>query len=177
MLSDLMHYFRERILRLKIAVLWALLSYGIWLVLGEEQGHALWILGISALFIFSFRLLDDLSDRAHDGVKNRERILVRTQHVNTFATVSVGGVVGLALIIGFTLGMAQGMGVLALAGAVLSIRKVYSLRDEHRSLVSSILLLKYPMLIILLAAEPLRLSSITIAAAFYIIPFADEMLA
>jgi 4-hydroxybenzoate polyprenyltransferase len=177
MLSDLRLYVRERILRLKIGVLWALLSCGIWLVVGEEQAHTVWILGIAALFIFSFRLLDDLADRAHDSAKHRERILVRTQHVNTFGTVSLGGMAGLALIIGFTLGMAQGLGVMALAGAVLSIRKAYSLRDERRSIVSSILLLKYPILIILLAAEPLRLSTITIAAAFYIIPFADEMLA
>jgi hypothetical protein len=177
MLSDLSHYFLERILTPKIGLLWALLSIGVWLVVDGHSVSALWAPAIAALFVVAFRLMDDLADRANDAQAHPERCLVRSRHVSVFIAMAAFLVAALVLLTSLAFGAVRGLGMVILAIALLVLGRMYGWGAARRALAAKAVLLKYPALILLAAAEPLALSTLGVAAVLFVIPLADDVLA
>jgi hypothetical protein len=113
-------------------------------------GTLVYTTALSALLLLQFRLWDDLEDRAHDRTMHPERLLVRTP-----ATPYRRALVGLALANVALCGLEGGSAAIEVALLDLVFYLAYR---RTRRLVSagvwrySILLIKYPAFVVVLAA-------------------------
>ena len=174
MTRDLISYVRERLFVPKIGAVWLLLSAMLMISGAQVLPSPWWAPAIAALGIVSFRLMDDLADRKHDLEKHPERCLAQTQHLPMFRIVAAALVVCMTIITGLGLGLYRGAGFLGLAGALFFVARAYGLGAGHRKTVVFMVLLKYPAMVLLVAADPLSAKTLVISAVAYAIPLADE---
>ncbi len=77
---DLIAYGRERLARVRIALLW----FGMTALAGPDAFSAV----VIGLLLLLFRLWDDLADANHDAMAHPTRVLPRSLHRDAFVTVA-----------------------------------------------------------------------------------------
>lgn len=130
------------------------------------------------LFVFAFRIWDDLEDRARDAVRHPDRVMVRARRTGPLAGVAVAFAVGGALsLIGGTVPVAR-LAILFALGVSLFIW--YRARPSESSRLSGVVVLaKYPAIALALAR---RLDELTperaaiVAGVLYLIACTYEYL-
>lgn len=177
MRRDWVGYLRTRVLIPKVIVLWVAVSVAGWFVADGAFPNLFCAFVIAGLGVVAFRLMDDLADREHDRDMHPERVLVRSQHIGSFWVNAVCLVIVLVVLTTAWLTLGRGLGMLVLAISLFGIGMAYGSVPHQRKIITAIVLLKYPVLILLMAIEPARVSSIVLAALFYAVPLADEALA
>jgi len=160
------HWLRERVLQPRIALL-CLAVLGATLAAGTDGPPAWTALAIPWL-VAQFRLWDDLEDVPYDSVRASDRVLVRNRDRRPLWAVASASFVVLAL------AMAQMQGPLRAAAYVLAIVAMASVyrgmaaTGSHRRTRSSLVLLKYPVFVLLLAAQPATPSALASALLLYL---------
>lgn len=174
MRRDLTSYVCERLFVPKIGAVWLMLAVMMAISGAQVLPSPWWAPAIAVLGIASFRLMDDLADRKHDIDMHPERCLAQTQHLPMFRIVAVALVVWMTIITVLGLGLYRGAGFLGLAGALFFVGRAYGLGAGRRKTVVLTVLLKYPAMVLLVAADPLSAETLVMSAVAYAIPLADE---
>jgi len=165
-MRELGHWLRERVLQPRIALLW-LAVLGATLAAGAD-GPPAWTAVTTAWLVVQFRLWDDLEDVPYDSVRASDRVLVRNRDLRRLWAVAGASFVVLAL------GLARAQGPLRAAAYVLvvvamaSVYRAMAANGSHRRMRSSLVLLKYPAFVLLLAAQPAATSALVSALLLYI---------
>jgi hypothetical protein len=114
---------------------------------GQTIGRWLVDLSIVTLLLAQFRLWDDLADRRHDRRAHPERVLARTERAAPF--------VALCFLLAFvneTMAWRHATAAIALTALNATTAAWYTLRHEPRTLGDLVLLAKYPLFVLILAA-------------------------
>ncbi len=171
-------YFTSRILRLKIALLWALLLGASVLVSASVSASAsaaapIWQRALlCALLILAFRLWDDLADREYDASHHPERVLPRSRNLRPFWQVLLLlQCLLLALLLYW--GSVLQIGLYLALNAILAV--LYFNRLAHlRRLRSQCVLLKYPVFLYLTGQAPLNdLAPLCALGLYLVLSFED----
>ena len=172
--SDLAQYLRERILKVRIAVLWVLLTAAVSLN-NVARPHLLpWIAAACALFLMAFRLWDDVADLEHDRQFHSDRHLCRSQNVAFFRATHWFLVVASGGFIFLLTDVSRAAGFWLLVVVLWATYGITSSRPRLRPLRMAVVLTKYPALILLLA-QNLEQSLPWIAAiGIYVLLILDE---
>jgi hypothetical protein len=174
---DLAEWARTRLLRARLAALWLLVT-GAVMASGAGLARLPEFAGLTALWIASFRLWDDLADRPYDRVYHPERIAVRSRAAPLWFAHVTAGMVCSALMLWDLRGMAPVifLGLLS-AGFVLVYLLFPSLgspslvrgaaRSGSRTLRALLVLSKYPAFVWLLAPERSGRRALFVGALLY----------
>ncbi len=152
--ADLVAYGRERIARWRIAALVVAIT-ALAFVAEAPRGveDALSRAVLAALLVASFRIWDDLADRAYDSVHHPTRVLVRSAAVGWVWAL----LAGLAAVSACALGAIGGSPSLSTyAGLIVLLAVVYRgprQLTRDRFIRTQLVLLKYPAFIALLTAQ------------------------
>ena len=99
------------------------------------------------------------------------------RHVRAFTVALAALLLVMALMLATELGGARALGLLGLTTFLVAVSLGYgSDAGRARRIVSLLVLLKYPAGVLLVAGEPLRLSTLFTAAFFYAMTLAEEIL-
>jgi SAM-dependent methyltransferase len=170
-LAELLAYGRERIAKVRIALLVALVAgLGFLVEPAHDVGQALVRLSIAALLILQFRLWDDLSDRDHDRKRHPERVLARHAGQATLFYAVLGAlsvpIVGLLFTLENPAWRLGAYGLLALVVAVVYGSQVTA---HGRVMRMGWVLLKYPVFVLLPLAAPATPNALVAAAIAYLV--------
>lgn len=167
-------YLRERILNVRIGLLWLLLLAGV--VLTDRDGFGrLPVLALaSALFIIAFRLWDDLADREHDRLHHPQRCLVDSPNGGPFYAMVCVLLVILASLVTLLTDGSRALIFLGLLAAFLGVYRGTRNRPDLRSLRTVLVLAKYPVFVLLLARRPDNPVALLAAFGVYLPPLLDE---
>lgn len=168
-------YLRERILNVRIGLLWLLLLGGTLLAGAFPPARWPWPALAAALFILAFRLWDDLADRDHDRARHPHRCLVRAADVRAFSRARWLLLAALAGLIGMITDAGRALAFLGLVAAFLVMYRVTGGRPGLRSLRVVLVLAKYPAFVLLLAQRPGEPVALLAALGVYLPPLLDEM--
>ncbi len=152
--ADLVAYGRGRIARWRIAALAAAIA-ALAFIAEAPRGveDALSRAVLAALLVVSFRIWDDLADRAYDSAHHPSRVLVRSAAVGWFWALFAG----LAAISACAVGAFGGPLSLSIyAGSIVLLAVVYHgprRLTRDRFVRTQLVLLKYPAFIALLTAQ------------------------
>lgn len=163
--TDLSRYFATRILRWRIALLWALLVTA---SVAAEDADAISAFlpraGLGALLIIQFRLWDDLADREHDAIHHPQRVLPNCGDPRLFRIVLLGSIILAAC----ALGASGNMRTVVLYGVlILFLATVYAYGRPGRAYRIQGVLLKYPAFVFLLSPDAANARVAWCAAALY----------
>ncbi len=163
-----------RLLLWKIAALWGLLFLGVLLGnpdLTSHLSHALCLAVITLLLITAFRLWDDVADIAFDRQHHKGHILV--EQANTaniclplYQFVAILLFLAMALLY-FIYGWPATLGLLMLSSLMVTIYYTLPALTRQRELRNTLVLLKYPAMLIVLTGGLPDLNTLTIAATQY----------
>jgi 4-hydroxybenzoate polyprenyltransferase len=165
-------YLVERILKVRIGLLWLLLLAGALLAGGHPPA---WLALAGALFVLAFRLWDDLADREYDRGSLPQRCLVRSEAVQSFRAL-LGFL--LAALAGLVLVIAGGRRALAFLGLVAVFLAMYRITGDRpglRPLRVVLVLAKYPAFVLLLAQRPGEPIALWAALGVFLPPLLDEV--
>jgi hypothetical protein len=163
---ELGHWMRERVLQPRIALLW-LAVLGASLAAGAE-GPPAWTAVVSAWLVVQFRLWDDLEDVPYDSVRASDRVLVRNRDLRSLWVVAGCSFVALALGLALVQGPLHAAAYVLAIVAMASVYRAMAATGSHRRARSSLVLLKYPAFVLLLAAQPVAMSALVSASLLYI---------
>ncbi len=167
--ADLLAYGRGRIARRRIAVLVAAIAV-LAFIAEAPRGveDALLRAVLAALLVASFRIWDDLADRAYDSVHHPTRVLARSAVVGWFWAL----LAGLAAISACALGAFGGPLSLSIyAGLIVLLAAVYHgprQLTRDRFVRTQLVLLKYPAFVALLTAQGFSGRTILAGAVGYL---------
>jgi hypothetical protein len=171
----LSRYFVERMLTLRIGLLYLLLASSGILACAQPARQVHGVALMALLYLVALRIWDDLADRAHDRVHHPQRILVRhTQRLPFIAVLTL-----LLALLGWLLFRDAGPGRVAwlLAGLlVLSLAYLASARwSTARPLRQAVVLLKYPLFVLLVSGRPGDTASELLALVAWVPPLVAEV--
>ena len=168
-------YLGERILKVRIGLLWLLLLVGTLLTSADPLTRLPWLAMTSALFVLAFRLWDDLADMEYDRQHHPRRGLVRSAEVRSFHAAQWFLITALGILV---LTITDGVRALAFLGLVafyLAMYRVTGNRPGLRPLRVSLVLVKYPTFVLLLALHPDDPVALLAALGVYLLPLLDEV--
>lgn len=168
-------YLRERILQLRILFLWLLLFAAVSLNGVERLDQLPWLAFAAALFVFTFRLWDDLADLEYDRPRHPQRILVRSDNIlyfQLFLWLLVAGLTGLVLAVA---GNVRALAFLAMVAVLVVTYRVTGKRSSLRGVRVSLVLAKYPVFVLLFATKPGNPLVLLSAFGVYFLPLFDEV--
>lgn len=121
------------------------------------SGGAISVARLAADFVFAlllivqFRSWDDLADRARDAVSHPERVLVRARSIAPIVALSGGlAILNICLAV---LRDASGIAVAVLTALIAVLGAWYSLRGGRTAAGDSLLLSKYPAMVVVVAGS------------------------
>ena len=170
--EDMSAWLATRLLRLRIALLWLVLSACIGAA--SAPAYPLRAMLLAALFIAQFRLWDDLADRAHDTRHHRQRGLPGSVHGARFGLVCMAAALPILSLLCLRDGWAAGAAYLLLCAAMGLL--YLASRTGSRLMRAHLVLLKYPMFIAIAASGrpwPLVLG---LGASLWLLLAAHELL-
>ena len=167
--ADLVAYGRGRIARWRIAALAAAIAILAFIAQApRDVEDALSRAVLAALLVASFRIWDDLADRAYDSVHHPTRVLVRSAARGRFWAL----LAGLAVISACALGALAGTLSLSIyAGLIILLAVVYHgprQLTRERFIRTQLVLLKYPAFVALLTAQGFSGRTILAGAVGYL---------
>ena len=174
--ADALHYFAERIFKLRIAGLWVLLIFAMTLNGAMGIGQPILMLAVAALYIMVFRLWDDLADVQHDSFRHPGRWLVRSPHIASYRAFMYGLLVVLGAMIW---GLSGTTNTMVFAGFSCFLGAAYKARNRQlisRNVVAAFVLVKYPLLVFLVAFDSVHPAAFIAFPAVYLVPAFDEFL-
>lgn len=167
--ADLVAYGRERIIRWRVAAL-AFLIVGLAFFV-EVPGDALDALartGLALLLIAQFRLWDDLADRSYDSVHHPTRVLVRSRATGWFwavlALLAVAAASAVAILRSWHAAPPIYLGLMVLLAGV-----YHGPLRVPRFIRAQLVLLKYPVFVLLLAAPAFSTPALLAGTAAYLV--------
>ncbi|MGD9147144.1 MAG: hypothetical protein PVI80_16375 [Anaerolineae bacterium] len=173
--TEVVCYLKERILKLRIVLVWMLVLIGVLLTTAEplSQFPAFGIQ--TALFIITFRLWDDLEDVDHDLVHHPERCLLRTQNLHQFQ-VTLWLLASISAGLLFVLTDAQrSLAYLGLYAFFFVMYQVTGKRPALRSARVALVPTKYPAFVLLFAHAPRDPMVVLAVLCVYLLPLLDEV--
>lgn len=168
-LSEAAHYLRERLLTVRILLLWLLLLAAIVLSSAERVVLLPGLAITSALFVLSFRLWDDLADLGYDRLHRPERSLLRSTDIRFFHAAQWFLIVVLTGLLLATTSHGQVVVFLCLVVFMWVMYRVTPNRPQLRPVRVGLVLAKYPALVMLLALEPGTLRALFAALGIYLL--------
>jgi hypothetical protein len=174
-------YLAERARPAVFVPLALLIAASAWLAApGTEQSVANFVVCAmqALLFVFAFRIWDDLEDRACDAVRHPDRVIVRAGRTSPVAGVAVALAVGGALpLLGGTVPLAR---IAILLALVIGLLIWYRARPSEASRMSGVVVLtKYPAIALALApglGEITPARATTVTGVLYLIACTYEYL-
>lgn len=168
-------YLAERILQMRVLLMWLLVLTGAVLTASDPVTRWPWLAIISALFIVAFRLWDDLADLTYDRRHHPERRLVRSAHLQGFRAALWLLLIGLTALVFFVAGAGRALAFSLLLVAFVAIYVLTAARPDLRALRAALVPVKYPALVVLLAEMPGDRSVAAVALGLYLPPVIDEV--
>lgn len=168
-------YLIERILRLRIGLVWLLVLAGVLMTTTDPLSRLPALAIITALFILVFRLWDDLADLGHDRRHHPDRCLSRVNDLQPFHMTQWLLVVGLAALLFLFVDEERSLAFLGLAVAFYAMYRVTGKRPALRHLRAALVLAKYPAFVLLLAHAPGDPVAPLVALSVYLLPLVDEV--
>lgn len=169
--TEAVSYLSERILTIRVGLVWLMLLVGVLLT----SAHLPWLAVATALFILAFRLWDDLADLAYDRQHHPQRCLVRSADVKTFHVAQWTLLAGVAGMVQLFAGSTRALIFLGLVMGLFAIYRATAQRPRLRSLRVILVVAKYPAFILLLALRPGDSFVLIVALAAYLLPLLDEI--
>lgn len=169
--TEAVSYLSERILTIRIGLVWLMVLVGLLLTAAQLP----WLAVASAMFILAFRLWDDLADLAYDRRHHPQRCLVRSVNLKPFHVVQWTLLAGLAGMVQFLAGDTRTLIFLGLVMTFFAIYHVTKERSSLRSLREILVVAKYPAFILLLAPHPGDSFTLIVALVAYLLPLLDEV--
>ena len=168
--TDLLAYGRTRIARWRIAVLVAALAALAFIAdTPRDAGDAILRVALAALLVLSFRVWDDLADRAFDGAHHPDRVLARTTTRGWFWA----ALAGTAAVTVSALGAFGGAASLPVyGGLIVLLAVVYHgpwRMTRERFIRTQLVLLKYPAFIAMLGVSGVTSRTALCGAAGYLL--------
>ena len=173
--TDARCYLEERVLNLRVVLVWLLVLVGVLVTTADPLSQLLGLAIITVLFILAFRLWDDLADLEHDRKHRPERCLTRVQNLWPFHALlwlTAAVVFNLLLLLA---GEKRALCFLAMVAIFAVSYRLTEGRPALRPLRVLLVLAKYPTFVLLLADEPLDGSSVLVALGVFIPPLVDEV--
>ncbi|MGV8991519.1 MAG: hypothetical protein ACOH1Q_08990 [Thiobacillus sp.] len=167
-------YLRERILNVRIGLLWLLLLAGVALAARDGLGRLPVLALASALFIIAFRLWDDLADRENDRLRHPQRCLVNSINDGPFYAVVCLLLATLTSLVALLTDGSRVLIFLGLLAAFLGVYRRTRNRPDLRPLRTVLVLAKYPVFVLLLARHPDNPVALLAAFGVYLPPLLDE---
>lgn len=168
-------YLGERILRLRIVLVWLLVLSGVLLTAADPLSQ-LPVSGImAALFVITFRIWDDLEDVDHDREHHPGRCLGRAQDLRPFRVALWLLVAGLAGLLFLFIDARRILPYLGLVVIFIVMYRVTGKRPALRSLRVALVPAKYPAFVLLLTHAPDDPLVPWVALGVYLLPLVDEL--
>lgn len=171
--TEALCYLQERIVSLRVALLWLLLWGCALSTAVEPLARLPWLAIVSALFIVAFRLWDDLADLEHDRRHSPGRCLVRATNLRPFHTAQWLLITLLAVLL-VTVGSAHALAFVCLVAVMFAMYRLTSGRAELRPFRQVAVLSKYPVFVLLVAHSPGDSGALLAALIAYLPPLIDE---
>lgn len=168
-------YLHERILKVRIGLLWLWLLACMSFAVTDPFSSLPWLATGSALFILAFRLWDDLADRDYDRQHYPGRCLTRTTKTIPFFTSLWLLLAALTLLLYSFEGIWRALAFLILIVAFFVIYRLTARQPKLRSLRVTLVLAKYPAFVLLLADYPGKSGALLVALVAYLPPLLDEV--
>lgn len=172
--AECVRYIKERFFQLRILFLWLLLFAAVSLNGAERLDQLPWLAFAGALFVFTFRLWDDVADLEYDRRHYPQRILVRSDNIlyfQLFLWLLVAGLTGLVLAVA---GNVRALAFLAMVAVLVVTYRVTGKRSSLRGVRVSLVLAKYPVFVLLFATKPGNPLVLLSAFGVYVLPLLDE---
>jgi 4-hydroxybenzoate polyprenyltransferase len=168
--SEIRQYLVSRILRLRIALLWILLTVATAFTADEPLHWLPWQALAAALFIAAFRLWDDLADLDFDRRYHPQRVLVKATNLTGFHLTFAMLIPLLAGLVALLSGTPRAISLLLFVSAFWLLYRIDRTQALRRNWRNVLVLAKYPIFILLLASEPASvLTTLTAAGVFAVL--------
>lgn len=164
-------YLDERILKMRVGMMWLLLLVGLLFTAAEPLSDLPWLALASALFILAFRLWDDLADLEYDREHHRQRCMVQSAQLQSFVAALWLMITVLTALLSHFVGGVRSLVFLTLVVATFATYRAV----KSRPLRTSLVLAKYPAFILLLADAPGDSVVVIAALGVYLPPLMDEI--
>lgn len=168
--ADLVGYGRTRIAQGRVAALIAALAALAFVAEAPRGvGDGLLRTALAALLVVSFRVWDDLADRAFDAVHHPDRVLARSAALGWFWAMLAGAV---AITVGGLAAFGGAASLSIYAGLIVLLAVVYHgplKLTRERFIRAQLVLLKYPAFIAMLGASGVTSRTTLCAAAGYLL--------
>lgn len=168
-------YLGERILKLRIVLVWLLVLSGVLITAADSLSRLLSLGTITALFVITFRLWDDLEDLDHDRGHHPDRCLSRAQDLQPFRVALWLLAVCLAGLLYLLIDAQRSLAYLVLLAIFYVMYRVTGKRPALRSLRVALVPAKYPAFVLLLAHAPGDHLVPLVALGVYLLPLLDEV--
>jgi hypothetical protein len=169
--AELLGYWRERIVKVRTALLVVLVA-GLGFLADPPTGtlQALARIALAALLITQFRLWDDLADRDHDRQRHPERVLARHVGRATHFYAALG-VLSLPIVLLLLSFPNPAWRIAAYGSLALVVAVVYGSQVTAHGRVMRMgwVLLKYPVFVLLPLAAPTSANALVAAAVVYLV--------
>jgi len=172
--ASLARYFHERIIDVRIALLWVLLAVAASLDNLSRPLLLPWVAATCALFLVAFRLWDDVADVSHDRQSFPDRYLCRSKNVALFRTTHWFMVVATGGCIFLLTDLSRVVGYVVLVFALWVTYQTTTDQPRLRPVRLGVVLAKYPTLILLLAQSLNHPLPWAAAIVLYVMLVADE---
>lgn len=129
----------------------------------------------TCMFIAAFRLWDDLADLGYDRIFHPQRCLCRAENLTPFSILVPVLLAGVTLLVFLLSGYVQGLAFLALIAGFIALYATTGEAEKLRHLRMSLVLVKYPVFVLVLAREPVEPYSLLMALPAYFLPVLDEV--
>jgi hypothetical protein len=164
-MSEVAAWFRTRIAQPRIAALCLVVLAAC--IAADPVGPFAWTLAASAALVAQFRLWDDLEDVAHDRVRAPQRVLARSATLRPFGLVLAASIALVLIAVGAMQGWLRAGAYALLVLLLGAVYRVVAPAGRSRALRAALVLLKYPTLVLLLAADPAAPRALAAALALY----------
>lgn len=175
LVADIACYLRTRILTGRILVLLLLVCAASVLSTAAVAPAAVpATVGLMALLVAQLRLWDDLADRSRDSMRFPERLLVRTRHAPSFAWTLLTSVVLVAAVLAWRGQLRELAVYTALLTLLALLYHTGPGADLPRPLRVSLVLAKYPLLLLIATGGKLAPRAWLVALGLYALLVAFE---